>query len=216
MTFSLRGSLLPQIHSDVIDSVYQRVLGERFAALSPDLRGYFSSPPDGSVGRGSGVFEVAGSRIRWLAPILRLLGWRRILFADLGHDVPFTVTNIPGPGEGLSSRREFHFPAGDRIVQDTMHVVDGSLHDFLGRRGGLEVRLAVSVVDGGLRMVSDAAWLHLRALRLPLPALLSARVTLDERWVDGMQRVDVRLRHPLLGEVFRYSGTFTYGYEPLP
>ena len=197
------------------ESVYQRVLGPRFAELSPELRAYFARPPEGAVGRGAGVYEVAGSRVRWLRPALAFLAWRRILFPEYATGVPFTITNIPGPGDGLSSRREFHFPARDRVMQDTMHVVDGRLHDFLGRRGGLEVRLGLTVTDGSLRMLSDRAWLHLRGLRLPLPALLSARVVLDERWIDGHQRVDVRMRHPLLGEIFRYTGTFDYHYETL-
>ncbi|WP_229733426.1 DUF4166 domain-containing protein [Conyzicola nivalis] len=198
-------------------SVYQRLLGDDFARLAPELRDYFSAPPAGSVGRGHGVFETAGSRTRWLAPVFTLLARRRILFPEYATDVPFTVTNIPGPGDGLSSRREFHFPGRDRVMHDTMHVIDGRLHDFLGRRGGLEVRLAVTVgTDGALRMASDAAWLHLRGLRLPLPALLSARVFLHESRADGRQRVDVRMRHPLFGEIFRYAGTFSYAYEPLP
>ena len=197
--------------------MYQRVLGSDFDSLAPELRAYFSPPPAGSVGRGSGVYEVAGSKLRWLTPVFAVLAWRRILFPEYARDVPFTVTNIPGPGEGLSARREFHFAGRDRVMQDTMHVVDGRLHDFLGRRGGLEVRLAVSVgTDGGLRMLSDRAWLHLGALRLPLPALLSARVVLDERWRQGSQRVDVRMLHPLFGEIFRYTGTFAYHYEQLP
>jgi hypothetical protein len=200
----------------VIESVYQRVLGDEFASLAPELRAYFAAPPEGSVGRGHGVFETAGSRYRWLSPVFAVLARHRILFPELGRDVPFTVTNIPGPGDGLSSRREFHFPGGDRVMQDTMHVIDGRLHDFLGRRGGLEVRLGVTVgPNGGLRMLSDGVWLHLAGLRLPLPALLAARVVLDESWVDGRQRVDVRMRHPLLGEVFRYAGTFDYHYETL-
>ena len=198
----------------MIESVYQRVLGDEFDRLSPELRAYFSAPPEGSVGRGHGVYAVAGSRRRWLWPVFAYLARRRILFPEFGHDVPFTVTNIPGPGEGLSSRREFHFPGRERVMQDTMHVVDGRLHDFLGRRGGLEVRFVVTVSPrGSLRMLSDRAWLHLSGLRLPLPALLSARVVLDESWVDGHQRVDVRMRHPLFGEIFGYSGTFDYHYE---
>jgi len=196
-------------------SVYQRVLRDEFRSLAPELRAYFSAPPAGSVGRGTGVYEVAGSRVRWLTPVFAFLAGRRILFPEFARDVPFTVTNIPGPGDGLSARREFHFPGRDRVMQDTMHVVDGRLHDFLGRRGGLEVRLALSVVGGGLRMASDGVWLHLGAVRLPLPALFAARVTLDESWVDGCQRVDVRMRHPLFGEIFRYSGAFVYRYERL-
>jgi hypothetical protein len=195
------------LHWLVPQSVYQRVLGDEFDRLAPELRAYFSAPPADSVGRGHGVYEVAGSHKRWLAPLFAFLAWRRILFPELGYGVPFTVTNIPGPGEGLSSRREFHLPGRERQMHDTMHVVDGSLHDFLGRRGGLEVRLRPTVGDDGS--------LHLRALRVPLPALLSARVLLDESWVDGRQRVDVRMQHPLFGEIFRYCGAFDYHYETL-
>jgi hypothetical protein len=196
--------------------VYQRVLGPRFDELAPELRTYFSAPDVGTVGRGTGVFEVAGSSRRWLAPVMAFMAWRRILFPELGHDVPFTVTNVPGPGEGLSARREFHLPGRERVMEDTMHVVDGRLHDFLGRRRGLEVRLRLDVVDGSLRMVSDRAWVHVRALRIPLPALLSARVHLTESRDGDRQRVDVRMRHPLLGEIFSYAGTFEYGYVTLP
>jgi hypothetical protein len=197
-------------------SVYERVLGDRLDELHPRLRPYFLPIPAGSVGRGTGVYDVAGSRHRWLAPVLALLAWRRILFPEYARDVPFTVTNIPGPGDGLSARREFHLPARDRIMQDTMHVVDGALHDFLGRRGGLEVRLDLDVDDGALLMRSSGVWVHVVGLRLPVPAVLSARVELRESWVDDGQRVDVRMLHPLLGEVFRYSGGFGYRLETLP
>ena len=197
------------------ESVYQRVLGSQYDALAPELRSYFSALDAGTVGRGTGVFDEAGSRRRLLTPVFAFLAGRRILFPESGRDVPFTVTNIPGPGEGLSARREFHFPGADRVMQDTMHVVDGRLHDFLGRRGGLEVRLDLGVVDGALHMRSDRAWLHLRALRLPLPGLFSARVLLTESWVDGHQRVDVRMIHPLFGHIFGYAGAFTYARVPL-
>jgi len=194
-------------------SVYQRVLGDEFTSLSPELRTYFSLPEAGTVGRGEGVYEVAGSRKRWLRPVFSYLASRHILFPEFGRDVPFTVTNVPGPGDGLSSGREFIFPGQTRLVEDTMHVVNGRLHDFIGRARGLEVRFALRVRDGGLVMVSDASWLHLGPLRLPLPALFSARVVLNEWWDGDAQRVSVHLHNPLLGDIFEYVGRFTYRYE---
>ncbi|HXD62546.1 MAG TPA: DUF4166 domain-containing protein, partial [Lacisediminihabitans sp.] len=60
--------------------------------------------------------------------------------------------------------------------------------------------------------VSTDSWLWLGRRRVRLPALLNARVELTERWEGDHQRVSVALRHPLLGEIFAYRGTFGYHY----
>jgi hypothetical protein len=199
-------------------SVYERVLGDRFGDLGPLLRRYFASPP-GGVGRGAGVYEIAGSQHRWLRPVLAWLAWRRVLFPELGRDIPFTVVNTAHADGSLSARREFGFPRVTRVMEDTMSVVGGALHDRLGRRGGLEVEFALDVIDGGLRMRSRRQWLHLGAARFRMPGLV--RVTLAETagaeapggGRGETQRVDVRMTAPLLGEVFRYAGSFTYSVD---
>ncbi len=194
-------------------SVYERVLGDGFARLDPQLQRYFGSPASGSIGRGAGVYGFAGSRHRWLRPALTWLARRRVLFPESGHDIPFTIVNTTNADGTLSARREFAFPQVTRVMEDTMSVVDGALHDRLGRRGGLEVEFALEVIDGGLRMRSGRQWLHLGPARLRMPGLV--RVTLSETAERGMhgvetQRVDVRMTAPVLGEVFRYAGSFTY------
>ena len=191
-------------------SVYERVLGERIAELDPALRAYFGELPAGGIGHGAGVYEVAGSRHRWLAPVLAWLAWRRVLFPEYGRGIPFEVVNTPAPA-GLAARRTFSFPRRTRVMADAMSIVDGRLHDRLGRRGGLEVELLLDVVDGALHMRSGRQWLHLGPLRVRMPGLV--RVTLAETAVPGppaRQRVDVRMTAPVLGEVFRYAGEFTY------
>ncbi|MGO2751226.1 MAG: DUF4166 domain-containing protein [Pseudoclavibacter sp.] len=127
-----------------------------------------------------------------------------------------------------------------RVVQGE----DGTarLVDRLGRGRGLEVDLELRVHDGGLRMRSTRLGLRMRVpvlersvpvlsrrgrargcgvgvrtrtLRVPLPRLVT--MTLDERAHpdgNGRQRVDVRLRAPLLGDVFRYIGDFEYAVVP--
>ncbi|HEX4401857.1 MAG TPA: DUF4166 domain-containing protein [Galbitalea sp.] len=191
------------------DSVYQRVLGSKLAGIRPELQSYFSG--HAGIGVGSGVFEVAGSRLRILHPVLAYLAWRRILFPEFGRDVPFDITNTPTPDGALEAVRTFRFPGRDRSLEDAMRVVDGNLHDFLGRRGGFEVRMSLTIADGLLHMRSTRQWLHLGPLRIPLPPI--ATVTVDESWADGRQHVDVRLRAPILGEWFRYAGSFTYRHE---
>lgn len=190
------------------DSVYRRVLGAELDQLAPELRPYFDGGP--LVGTGSGVFDVAGSPLRILKPVLAFMAWQRILFPEYARDVPFDVVNTPTADGGLGAVRTFHFSGRDRALQDEMRVVDGRLHDFLGRRGGFEVRMVLTVTDGRMQLRSDHQWLHLAGLRLRIPAL--ATVTVDESWADGRQHVDVRLHTPLLGDWFRYAGHFTYGY----
>ena len=191
------------------DSVYQRVLGRDLAGLTPELQGYFSGHE--GVGHGRGVFEVAGSRLRILRPLLAFLAWRRILFPEFERDVPFEITNTPLADGGLEALRIFHLASRDRPLEDTMRVIDGRLHDFLGRRRGFEVRMALTITDGLLQIRSDRQWLHLGPLRMPLLPLAS--VTVDESWSGGSQHVDVRLRSPLIGEWFRYSGSFSYQHQ---
>ena len=213
-------------------SVYQRVLGDEFAALTPELQRYFGMPDAGSHGEGTGVFEVAGPAHRWLWPLFWVFAGEQILFPEYGRNVPFEVVNQPA-GEALRATRVFHFAeqsarprratmtgrpvepnrAGkprDRVIVDEMRVIDGVLHDFLGKHNRLEVALRLSVADGRLAMVSTGAWLWFGSRRVRLPALLSARVVLTEQWEDDHQRVSVALRHPLLGEVFVYRGMFDY------
>lgn len=201
---------------DMAGSVTQRVLGDRFAGLDPRLQRYFSLPPDGMVGEGSGVYSVAGSRHRWLRPVWSWLAWRRVLFPEFGYDVPFRVVNTPLADGSLRGERSFAFPEVERIMVDRMFVVGGCLHDRLGRRGGLEVRLALSVDGGELRMRSERLWIRLAGVRIPLPPV--AVVTLREQAIEsgphGTQRVDVRIRSALLGELFRYTGEFAYDLRP--
>jgi hypothetical protein len=192
------------------DSVYQRAIGSEFENLAPELRSYFAGDPAGRRGVGSGVFDVAGSPRRALRPVLVYLGWRRILFPEFAHGVPFDIVNTPATDGSLGAVRTLHFPSRDRELEDTMRVVDGRLHDFLGRRRGLEARFELTIVDGLLRMRSDRLWLRLGGARIRLPRL--ATVTIAESWTADRQHVDVRLRSPILGEWFRYSGSFSYRY----
>lgn len=185
-------------------SVYERVLGASVSQLDPGLRAYFGELPLGTVGRGTGVYDVAGSRHRWLRPALAWLATRQVLFPEFGRGIPFTVENR-GDRTAL---RSFAFPGRTRVMVDAMSVVDGALHDRLGRRGGLEVELVLSVAGGGLHMRSGRQWLHVGPLRVRMPGLV--RVTLAETAGDGLQHVDVRMTAPVLGEVFRYAGSFTY------
>ncbi len=146
--------------SSASESLYQRVLGARAAELHPALQAYSSMPPVGLLGRGAGVYEVAGSRLRWARPLWAWLAWRHVLFPELGRDIPFTVINTPTSDGRLDAVRRFAFASRgasrERIMEDTMSVVDGHLHDRLGRRRGWRPSRCPNRTDGRAARVLTA------------------------------------------------------------
>ncbi len=198
-------------------SPYERALGDRVEALAPSLRAYFSAVPPGGVGIGSGVFDVVGTPRRWLWPALWVLARQGVLFPVWRRSVPFTVRNRAADHDvpTVHGRRTFHFPNGDRTMIDAIGARDGGLTDELGRGRRYVVELDASVVDGALRMASRRMMLRLGSHLLPLPAALSPRVTLLERFdpTDGRQHVGVTVDLGRLGRLYEYSGSFVYRVE---
>lgn len=179
----------------------------RLDGLHPRLRAYFSTMPDGFVGRGEGVFDVVGTPRRWLWPVLWVLGRQGVVFPYWGRDVPFTVTNIQKDA-GLTATRTFHFASGPRSMTDLMSLRDGALHDELGARRRYGVVLEATVENGALRLRSVRMWVRLGRIPVPVPA----RVALTERWSDELarQHVSVTITVPVIGRVYEYSGYFDY------
>ena len=190
-------------------SLYQQVLGDEFDALDPQLRRYFGPIPDGFVGVGSGRYRAAGLHVRALRPLFAVLARRGIAFVEYGTDVPFTVRNIPHPDGTLSAVRTFDFANGTRAMRDVMRVADGRLVDRIGARGEIEVALAVHVSEGRLRMESERLAVRLFGLRVPVPPVVRVLLT-EQALPDGAQRVDLRMFAPVIGEIYGYSGDFTY------
>ncbi|CDK00177.1 conserved hypothetical protein [Microbacterium sp. C448] len=190
-------------------SVYERVLGDDFGALDPQLQRYFGLIPEGFVGVGSGRYRVAGLCVRALRPLFAVLARRGIAFAEKGADVPFSVRNIPHPDGTLSAVRTFEFVNGTRAMRDVMRIDGERLVDRIGAKGEIEVELSMRVSEGRLRMESERLALRLWGLRLPLPRVV--RVLLTEQALPvGAQRVELRILAPVMGEIYGYSGDFTY------
>lgn len=194
-------------------SPWEAALGDRIEHLRPELRAYFGAlPPDGE-GVGAGTFDRVGTPHRWLRPVLRLVGGPS-LFPVWAADVPFEVRNRAVPGvAGVAAERRIRL--GDRVLtmrDETVATAPGVVVDRIGRPPRLEVAFRPSVQDGGLRLDSFRVRLRLGPLRLPLGPL-SPRVVLTERFDPeaGRQRVALHVDAPVIGRIYEYAGSFTYG-----
>ena len=202
------------------------------ARLHPRLRTYFGEIPPGHVGRGEGVFDVVGTPRRWLWPVLAVFARDSVMFPVWERDVPFTVENRParvrrGSGVSLEARpavrahRTFRFRSGSRTMVDAITAEPDGLVDHLGRHGRVSARLRTQVDGdgpdaGALRLVSTRVTFRALGRDLRLPAALSPRVTLTERFDDeaDLQRVSLVLAAPVLGTLYRYEGAFRYEIAP--
>lgn len=205
------------------DSVFLRALGADADRLSPEVRAYVAGPPPGyRLGRGRGVFEVAGSPYRALAGVLRLVCGPHVALTRYEREVPFEIVNRPESSDAgmpvLHAERDFRFTRGTQRFVDVLSVgrAPGTLVNIPGSRGRLELLLECSASpEGNLRLRSRAARIRIGGRRIRLPRFLSVEVEAIDGWdAEGQRRtIDASVRHPVLGTVLRYRGWFQYGYE---
>lgn len=191
-------------------SPWRLALGDAIDELDPSLAAYFGAIPEGSVGRGSGVFETVGTPRRWLYPLLAALARAAIAFPVWALDVPFEVRNEPRPA-AVRASLVLHFPRGDRVMRHEIRMTSRGLVDALGERGRLEARLRAAPVDGRLELTSTATALRIGRTRIPIP--FAPRVRLVEERDGDRQRVTLTLTAPLVGRIYEYGGAFTYRVE---
>ena len=79
---------------------------------------------------------------------------------------------------------------------------------LIERTGMMELRLAVSVAEGGIRFDQKSAHLRVLGLRIRLPRILAPRIEAFERpGSDGSSaEIGVTLRAPLAGLLVSYTG----------
>lgn len=196
-------------------SPFLRALGERRQRLHPQLRTYFDTVPAEHVGRGTGVFERAGTVQAWLRPFMRLCERRGVAFGGWATEVPFRIENRTIAGRAISERT-FVFPHRTWTMRDAMVVSShGRIVDELGEPGLIRASFDLQVSDGALRMTSHTVGLRAGKIRFRIPRWCAPRIHLTEAWDPhaAQQRIALTVDVPVIGRVYEYSGTFTYRIE---
>lgn len=207
----------------MMQSIYQQALGADFDRLHPRIRERFGfSSTDGMACVGQGVMDQIWYH-RAAAMPLALGARRHLMFPQRGLGVPFTIHNYAyldqWGRETVSWIRKFRFPGRIRQFDATMVYSDARqrIVDYLGNRQHLAVDLELSADPrGGIRIKSGEQRFYEGPLQFRWPRWLTGAADVCE-WYDDEHdqfRIEVKVTNPLLGPVFRYSGSFRETFMP--
>lgn len=202
-------------------SIYRRVLGSDFAKLHPETQRRFSLCSTGenaSIGRG--VMSSIWRGAFYTLPFLYVGTWRRIMFPEVGVNIPFTIENfayLDSFGREtvswvrtFESRRTRRFDAYMIYSESRRKIID-----YLGSHQHLAVEIDLRVDEfGALCLRSSAQRFYEGALGFTFPMALSGIAQVRE-WYDtgtGLHKISVDVRNKRWGPLFGYNGVFSVEY----
>lgn len=199
-------------------SIYEAVLGSEFKKLHPKIQERFGfSSVDGIAAIGTGVMDEVWRGRFYTLPFLYIGTWRRIMFPEVGRNIPFQIENYAykdGLGrETVTWLRTFRSSKVRRF--DAYMIYSPSrrcIIDYLGDHQHLAVDIDISVAEnGGLRLRSGAQRFYEGPISFPFPMLFSGVADVCE-WYDdesNRYRIEVSVSNPVWGPLFGYRGSFT-------
>jgi hypothetical protein len=187
----------------IMKSLMQLALGADWDKLPPVLQAHYQHGINTDIGHMNIEYP------RFMQPCLSVLRIAGALVNRSGRQVP-TVVEKNVVGERQYWRRTITFPDGKVIHFNSFWVTAGGnqlieyVNPFLG------LQLAAHVYEGKLHYSGVRFVLKLGPLLLPIPEWLAlGHTSIVEVGTDEQHfAMDFRLTHPLLGQVFRYSGEF--------
>jgi hypothetical protein len=182
-------------------SLMQQALGSDWGKLHPALQAHYQFAPNMDVG------QLDIEYPRFMQPILHVLHGCGALINRDGKNIATRVEKHSA-GERQYWRRSLTYADGQVIQFNSYTVSAGGnqLIEFVNPVLGLQ--MAVQVHDGQLHYQGVRYVMKIGALLLPIPEWLALGHTsiVEVGGDDQHFSMDFRLRHPLFGQIFRYSG----------
>jgi hypothetical protein len=200
--------------------LFRLALGSAFEKLHPSLQQQYGfSSADNQCFVGEGVMEEVWRGPSFYVPFLVVGAMRRVMFPEMGRNVPFTIRNYAytdGLGrETLTWTREFMMPRVRRFDETMVYSQErGCIIVYAGTHQHLAVDLFMEVGrEGELLFRTGGQRLYEGAVAIRFPMVLSGTAIVTERVNDAKGRfeVDVAIRNRLLGGIFGYRGWFQGG-----
>lgn len=198
-------------------SIYQRVLGDRFGQLHPQIQRRFGfSSEDNTCSIGTGVMHHVWHGAPYTLPFLCVGAWRNIMFPESGRGIPFQLHNyayVDSFGrETMTWIREFNNKKPRRFDATMIYSEQrGKIVDYLGTHQHLAVDIELDIAEnGGLRLRSGDQRFYEGLLGFRFPLLFSGVADVCE-WFDetsGKFQIAVHVHNNVWGPLFGYSGSF--------
>jgi Domain of unknown function (DUF4166) len=198
-------------------SIYQKALGSDFARLHPQIQKRFGfSSGDGVASIGRGVMDEVWKGRFYTVPFLYVGTWRRIMFPEVGRNIPFTIENYAFVDqfgrETVSWVRTFESRVTRRFDAYMIYSeAQKRIVDYLGSHEHLAVDIDMTVdAEGGLRLRSGAQRFYEGPVAFNFPMLFTGTADVRE-WYDdraGSFRIAVVVTNKTWGPLFGYHGRF--------
>ncbi len=201
-----------------MSSIYQRVLGDQFDALHPQIQRRFGfSSEDNLCSIGTGVMQHVWHGAPYTLPFLCVGAWRNIMFPESGRNIPFKIHNYAYKDsfgrETVTWIREFHNKKPRRFDATMIYSEERKkIVDYLGTHQHLAVDIEMEVAEnGGLKLRSGEQRIYEGILGFRFPMLFSGFAEVCE-WYDESSKkfhIDVHVHNNAWGPLFGYKGSFT-------
>lgn len=192
-------------------SLMQRALGDDWERLPASLQAHYQFGPNVDVGHMDIEFPV------WMKPYLWLLYRFGALLPRSGSQIPTRVEKDVVEDRQYW-RRTIQFPDGKQVTFNSFWVSAGGnrLVEFVNPVMGLE--MAVRIENEQLHYSGVRFVIRMGKVTVGLPEwLILGHTTIIERGLSANTfAMDFRLTHPLVGQVFRYSGMFSTERQSSP
>lgn len=184
-------------------SLMQRTLGDEWDKLPSVLQAHYR------FGKTTDIGKMDIEYPRFMQPYLSVIRLFGGLVNRSGHQLPTRVEKSV-VDERQYWRRTISYPNGKVIGFNSFWVAAGGneIIEFINPLLGLQ--MATYVEDGRLHYRGTRFVVKLGSRLLPLPEwLVLGHTTIVEMALDETHfSMDFRIRHPLFGQLFRYSGEF--------
>lgn len=200
-----------------MNSIYRQALGSDFSRLHPQIQRRFGfSSGDNLASVGTGVMEEIWHGPLYTLPFLYVGTWRRIMFPESGHNIPFQIHNYayldPLGRETVSWVRTFRGRRPRRFDAYMIYSKERCcIVDYLGTHQHLAVDIDLRVAsNGGLQLRSGAQRFYEGPIGFHFPMFFSGIADVCE-WYDDAEeqfKIEVSVRNRIWGPLFGYRGRF--------